>query len=513
MSTDPGAAARRRYPLSLDEQLKALAEDAGVQGFARERERLAGDRYRPLYHLSPPSGHMNDPNGLCQWRGLYHLFYQYRPPNVGQVHWGHAYSDDLVRWKDLPLALYPDTEHDCYSGQTLVEADRVIAIYHGTRSGNAIATASDPLLLNWEKHPGNPVIPMPPPREDGRPYRVFDPCLWREEDGYYSISGSYWDGGNVIDCTAVDHLFHSRDLAEWEYLGPLLVDGFHTEPGEDGAVPNFWPIGNGKHLLLLFSHKRGARYYVGEYDAVAHRFHPDCHGRMAFGLAGGGSARLHAPSATVDEAGRLLAIFNIKEGRPSPEWNDIMSLPRVLSLDKENQLCIEPVAETVSLRGAHTRLASVDIPANGETVLGEVRGSALEIEAVIDPGEAREVGFYVLRSPDGAERTRVSFYRRIPGGKRARSFMQIDPAEASSSADVFAQLPEAGPLALGDGEPLRLRIFIDRSVVEVFANGRQCLTLRVYPDRADSDGVSVFARGSAAKLVSIDAWRMQNIWP
>ena len=71
-----------------------------------------------------------------------------------KLSWGHAVSEDLVRWKDLPIALYPDQEHDCFSGQTLVEDDRVIAIYHGTRAGNAVATASDPLLVDWRKHPG-----------------------------------------------------------------------------------------------------------------------------------------------------------------------------------------------------------------------------------------------------------------------------------------------------------------------------------------------------------------------
>ena len=150
----------------------------------------------------------------------------------------------------------------------------MVAIYHGTQSGNAIATASDPLLLNWEKHPNNPVIPGDnrsttgadiTPNNEG--YRVFDPCIWKEEDGfYYSVSGTFQGGERGADAVGVDHLFRSEDLAEWEYLGPLMEDAFFAEPGEDAAVPNFWPIGNGKHMLLLFSHKRAGRYYIGEYD-------------------------------------------------------------------------------------------------------------------------------------------------------------------------------------------------------------------------------------------------------
>ena len=81
------------------------------------------------------------------------------------------------------------------------------------------------------------------------------------------------------------------------------------------------------------------------------------------------------------------------------------------------------------------------------------------------------------------------------------------------SPEVASRTPEIGPLYLEDGEPLRLRVFIDRSIIEVFANGRQCLTLRAYPVRPDSTGVSVFARGSEAGLVSLTAYQMKTIWP
>jgi len=500
-----------QFPDELAAQEEALAQDAALIAFREARKQLADDPCRPLYHFSPPGGHINDPNGLSHWHGRYHLFYQRRITPSNRVHWAHTVSEDLVRWRDLPLALYPDTEKDCYSGQTLVEPDRVIAMYHGTLSGNAIATASDPLLLNWTKHPRNPVIPMPPPREDGRPYRTFDPCIWKEEDGYYSLSGSYWDGGNVLDCRAVEHLFRSRDLSEWEYLGPMFEDGFHSEPGEDGAVPNFWPIGHGRHMLLLFSHKRAARYYIGEYDRNAHQFHPDHHGRMNFGPVGIGS--LHAPSATIDNQGRFVTIFNIAGGKAIEGWNNgIMSLPRILSLGEDNNLRIAPAGEIESLRGRRIDIGAMEIAANSEIPLPAIRGKAMEIQVEIDPQEAREVGLYVLCSPDGVEQTRISFYRHATP-KRDQSTLQIDVSEASLRSDVHARIPETGPFSLAENEPLRLRIFIDRSVIEVFANERQCLTLRAYPEREDSDRVTLFARGGPARMNRLNAWHMRSIWP
>ena len=498
------------YPDTLDEQVRAVETDDTVRRFSASRERLAeADPYRPLYHFSSPENYMNDPNGLCQWQGRYHMFYQFRPTGVDRVHWGHTVSDDLIHWRDLPMALYPDVERDCFSGQTLVEEGRVIAIYHGTQSGNAIATASDPLLLNWEKHPDNPVIPgtNQGPGEVG--YRVFDPCIWKEEDGYYSISGTYQDGERGIDAVGVDHLFRSKDLADWEYLGSLMEDAFFAEPGEDAAVPNFWPIGNGRHMLLLFSHKRAGRYYIGKYDSDTHRFSPESHGRMNYGPWVVGS--LHAPSATIDDSGRYLGIFNLHKGRDTEETDEMMTLPRHYWLDSTNSLQMAPVNEVEGLRSDHRSINPVEIPGNKEVVLEGIGGKAIELRATIDPGAAREVGLYVLRSPDGTERTRVSLY---PNDHRRfdTSSLQVDVSESSVRDDVWARSAEIGPLELNRDELLELRIFIDRSVIEVFANDRQCLTVRVYPGLDNSRGVSLFARGGGAKLVSLDCWQMHSIW-
>ena len=471
------------YPSTLDEQLKALEGDETVRRFAESRQRLAAvDPYRPLYHFSSPENYMNDPNGLCQWQGRYHMFYQFRPAGVDRVHWGHTVSDDLIHWRDLPVALYPDVERDCFSGQTLVEPDRVIAMYHGTQSGNAIATASDPLLLNWAKRPNNPVIPGDNRSESGAGgYRVFDPCIWKEEDGlYYSVSGTYWKGERGVDAVGVAHLFRSEDLARWEYLGPLMEDAFFAEPGEDAAVPNFWPIGNGRRMLLLFSHKRAGRYYIGRHDVDTHRFTPESHGRMNYGPWVVGS--LHAPSATIDDSGRYLGVFNLHTGRDADDTDEMMTLPRHYWLDSQNALRMAPVAEVESLRRDRRALGPMDIPANAEIPLDGVGGKAIEIRATIEPGAAREVGLYALRSPDGAERTRISLY---PNDHRRfdTSSLQIDVSESSLRGDVWARSAEIGPLGLGAGEALELRVFIDRSVVEVFANDRQCLTVRVYPER------------------------------
>lgn len=498
------------YPTDLDAQLATLTTDPIVQHLQASRERLAADPYRPLYHFSSPENLVNDPNGLCRWQQRYHLFYQFIPDIHGRTLWGHTVSDDLLHWRDLPPALYPDQESHCYSGQTLVEPNRVIAMYHGVDAGNAITTASDPLLLNWRKHPGNPVIPIVPVDACGSPYRIFDPCLWKEEDGYYALSGSHGQGTIKVDARGAMFLFHSPDLADWRFLGKLIDLACHLEAGEDGAVPNFLPIGNGKHILIFFSHARAGQYFIGTYDRAAHRFIPESHGRMNHGPWCIGS--LHAPSAMVDEDGQVIVIFNVWEGKPPSGWNNVMTLPRCLRLDEDGTLNTAPIAAVESLRFGHTRAAPQTIPAHGEVVLYDIAGRSIEIEAVIAPDQAREVGLFVLRSPDGTERTRVSLYQR-EGQRPHTSRLQIDISEATGHPDAFGRAPETGPLSLKAGETLQLRIFLDRSIIEVFANGRQCLTLRAYPQREDSTTVSLFARGGSARLVSLDMWHLRSVWP
>ncbi len=509
---------QRTYAATLDEQLEQLKTDALMLRFAESRKRLSSDPYRPVYHYVNPEGNLNDPNGLCYWQGQWHLFYQAYPPEDPRQHWGHAVSDDLVHWEDLPLAIYPGIERCCYSGSTLVEADRVIAMYHGTLAGNMVAVSGDPLLLNWEKIPGNPVIPMMQPDEMGRPYRVYDPCIWKGENGYYALSGSYWEGEIFDDCRMVQHLFFSQNLERWAYLGSFVEGDIFTAPGEDGAVPYFWPIGD-KHILLFASHQRGSQYLLGDYDKVHHRFKPFAHGRFNFGPIEPGG--VHAPSATPDGKGGVYVIYNINSGKPTQGWNHIMSLVRLLTLREDNTLGIEPAPAVESLRFDHKHVGETSLPANRELVLKGIEGNAMELAAEIEPQDAREICINVLRSPDSEEYTAVKFYRqghmRVSKagweGRHNRDALVIDSSRSSLLPDVLARPPEVAPFELDDGESLKLRLFIDKSVVEVFANGRQCVALRVYPARVDSVGVSIRAQGSDAALRSLEAWQMKPIWP
>ena len=528
----PSKVPQYRFSDDLAEQEAQLAANPMLARFAQSRRELARDPHRPLYHFVSPESTLNDPNGLCFWNRRWHLFYQGYPPEDSRQHWGHAVSDDLIHWRDLPYAIYPDPEDCCYSGSALVEDDRVIAIYHGTRLGNMVATSTDPLLLNWQKVGDGAAIPLPQAGEPPLPYTVFDPCIWKKGEQYYALSGGWLPNGPANKQIRANFLFRSRDLERWEYVHPFIENDQYTVVGDDGACPYFWPIGADKHIFLMYSHMTGGQYLLGDYDTARDKFVVTDGGLFNFGPST--PSGLHAPSAAPDGQGGVIVIFNMNQGKPTAGWNQIMTLPRRLTLDAEDRLLQEPAGDIESLRYDPVSIGESVLPANEEIVLDAVQGNAMELGLELDPAAAPLVELNVLRAPGREEYTRIAFYKhrgnrfklrlsktqamnassaamqRVP--QRYDSLISIDTSYSSILPEALSRAPETAPVHLADDEPLRLRVFIDRSVVEVFVNGKQCLAVRVYPGRDDSLGVSLRAQGSAATLKRLDAWQMRSVW-
>jgi beta-fructofuranosidase len=161
-------------------------------------------RFRQRYHFMAPSGWINDPNGLVYWQGQYHLFYQHNPfkPEWGAMHWGHAYSRDMVHWKHEPIALAPSEAYDldekggCFSGSAVDNQGVLTLIYTGRVNceGEPIETvciAESRDGVHFEKHRANPVISQPP---DTGSRNFRDPKVWRHEDYWYLIAGTCKNG-------------------------------------------------------------------------------------------------------------------------------------------------------------------------------------------------------------------------------------------------------------------------------------------------------------------------------
>ena len=163
-------------------------------------------------------------------------------------------------------------------------------------------------------------------------------------------------------------------------------------------------------------------------------------------------------------------------------------------------------------------LGDIALPANHEILVDEVRGNAMEIIATIDPMEARYISLNVLRSADRSEYTAVNFHREAGKDYANRSWgvrdsiVTIDPTFSSTSGEGQINEPQSCSLPYKPGEPLELRIFVDRCIVEVFVNGQSACLTRVYPENPDSLGLSIQSRGRPAVCRTLRAYPMKRIF-
>ena len=471
------------------------------------------DPHRPRYHFLPPDQWMNDPNGIIHWRGCYHMFYQHNPNGAfwGSMHWGHAVSEDLVHWQHLPIALAPTPDSfdadGVFSGCAVDNAGTVTLVYSGflrSRLGfqyPCVATAADDDLITWVKYPGNPVIREPPPGLDIWQFR--DHTIWREEDGYWyqAIGAAIRDvGGTVL-------LYRSHDLLAWEFLHPLATGDLHQrEPVWGGTMwecPQFIRlVPAGEPAALLIAAWDHATLHtvamVGRYRD--HRFSIENSYKFDYG-----DNYFYAPQSCVDATGRVVLWGWLQEGRPTEAdqaagWSGVMSLPRIISARSDGRLGIAPAPELLALRREHTPLAQASV--TGASVLAAA-GDMLELDITIQPSQAQRCGVQLRRTPDGSEQTRIVY-------DREHATISIDSSDSSLDPAVKCDL-RGGPLLLAAEEPLHLRIYLDRSTVEVFANERACLTGRIYPTSADALGLALFAEGGSAEAWG-DIWQLGSIW-
>ncbi|WP_396611456.1 GH32 C-terminal domain-containing protein [Haloferax sp. S1W] len=470
-----------------------------TEGFEAMRERLGDDHHRPRYHFAGPAHWVNDPNGLIQYRGTYHLFYQYNPggPFHGTIHWGHAVSDDLVNWRDEPVALAPDVDgpdrDGCWSGCAVVDDEGMPTIlYTGGRDHHqlpCLATSDDPMLRTWDKHDDNPIIDTAPADidilgTDDWAAEFRDHAVWKDGDGWYQLVGSAisHEGGVAL-------LYRSSDLREWEFVGPLLAG---TEGhGTVWECPELLAFND--YDVLHVSNYDDVRYFVGHADLATPTFDVESEGLLDYG-------DFYAPQSTVDDRGRTLTWGWIKETRGVESqweagWSGLMSLPRELTVDETGTLRQRPASELTSLRDRHLTVDDCSL-ADGDRTELDLSGNAFELvfDVAVDDTATFELGLF--ESPARSERTAVRY-----DGER----VTVDRKESSHRHDVDRD-SRSMPV---EGTSLSLRVFVDCSVVELFANDRRVLTTRVYPSRADADGVSLAASGGDVAVTQFDAWELE----
>lgn len=176
------------------------------------------EAYKGIYHFTPPHGWLNDPNGIVFFKGRYHLFYQYHPYSAewGPMHWGHAVSNDLIKWEHLPIALTPDMPYDkngCWSGSAVVKDDKLYLIYTGISRFNVktqcLAFSDDG--VNFVKYKNNPIIKasLVADKNERR-----DPYVWKHDEMYYCL----------LAANGCASLYISNDLINWKNKSKIAKD-------------------------------------------------------------------------------------------------------------------------------------------------------------------------------------------------------------------------------------------------------------------------------------------------
>ena len=487
-------------PLPMNDELQTRKDeiDATAMLVREHREALLSDRWRPGYHFVVPEGVAMpfDPNGAIYWKGRYHLFYIFQDKRSGKKrdHWGHVSSTDLFHWRHHPTGLLDGM----YSGNCFLNGHGVPTIcYHQVGLGNALAVALDDNLEEWKKLDSNPITPPSGANgADGERYRSWDPFAWYEGGNYYAIFGG-------------EHPAIAKSLGmegEWRYVGDLFagsVDGVGLN--EDVSCAELFRLGD-KEMLLCISHRLGCRYYLGQWKNE--QFHPESHCQMSWV-----DNTYFAPESLEDDQGRrimwawLLDCADLGT-RFEKGWSGTMSLPRVLSISEqeghEGCLQIAVPKEIERLRYRPFKAENIEIEEDSDIVLEGIGGNSLELALDIDQGASTELGLKVCVSPDGEEQTIIS-YDSVEG------VLVVDTRR--SGPDSASATIEKAPFELDENERLHLRVFVDKSVVEVFANDRQAVARRIYPARTDSLGVRLFAAGGSAELKVLESWHISPANP
>ena len=473
---------------------------------AREyRETLVGDCYRPRYHMTIPEGISVpcDANAGIFYNGRHHMYYIFQDEE-GKHSFGHYASADLLHWTCMPTGPRPSDEsgiHGMFSGNAFIDADgKVRIMYHDVGHGNTMVVAEDDELTKWHVMPDPPMTPV---SGDCEKWRSWDPCGWYENEKYYAIYGWYQPA-----------LFTSDDGIHFTYEGPFMLrEECPFGAYEDVSCPDFFKM-NGKDVLMHISHARGWQYEIGSFDGKV--FHPEHHGRMNF--PGG---QFFAGESYYDDRGRRVLMAWVMDAMLTSSvkelgWSGTMSLPRIVTMSEDGTELYSSVPEEMKT-----------LRYNEKTIDGEVKvriQSEAELSAKLSENGKAGVRFrfnekeYVDCFYDNERKKLCIDYSHssvrddvfhpvrpldIVNNKGAEDFKNCGQSiRRENWGDVTEEMMETGvcggteaPLELGEGEELRLNAFLDGSILELFAGGRQVLTVRIYPADMSECTVSLIGDG------------------
>jgi len=483
-------------PNAVGQDLDATKEDHAKAWAAVEAAvpKAAKDPTRPVYHFRPPAQWMNDICGAIFHKGWYHIFYQLNPYGDGWgadgSAWAHARSKDLARWEHLPIALLPMTrrgERRCNSGCVTRDGNGTPMIFYTfvpkTRKATKLgkrehwaALPGDGELRSWRRVTGGPLMAA---GINGVPANV--PGGWSDPFVFKSGGRTFvtFKSCRGLVCEATD-----KALTKWKYAGRM--------DGVSGECPNFFKLG-GKWVLLRSTYPPSYRTGRFAADKIAFVEDKGKGGTLDYVYGprrpGPWSRGFYGTNVLFDNKDRCVLFAWVSGFKTGRGWNGCMSLPRIITLDKDGDLIQTPAPELEKLRGKSVTVEKT-IVSDGLKFIPGAQGDTIEIVAEFEAGDAAAFGLKLRCSDDG---------------KKALVIRHDGKKLNVAGTDIPAALE-------GKNKKLKLHIFLDRSVMEVFVNdGRYAVTRVNYPGEKDLK-IAAFAETGTATLKSITVWRIKGIW-
>lgn len=460
--------------------LSSIEQDDSRRGM----ENLYGETLRPQFHFSSSRGWNNDPNGLCYFNGEYHLFFQLNPYGVkwGNMHWGHAVSTDLVHWKELDIALYPDPLGPMFSGSAVVD----------WKNTSGLGSEGKPPLILIYTAAGSPSVQCLAYSTDGRQFTKLpenpivkhisggnrDPkVIWHEPTRQW-VMALYVDYPTPAKASAKNGaailLLTSPNLKTWDFCTEK-VEGFYECP-DLFSLPVDGDAKNTKWVLTAAS----SEYMIGAFDGK--KFTPD--GLKLRGHRGRGFYAAQTFSDLSASDGRRIQIGWLQTPSPKMPFDQSMSVPlelKLISTFEGPRLARSPVKELESLRVASKKMGAFELKPEATVVIKA--GELLDVRLEFDLGKATEVELNVRG---------VSIRYDVENQELAVNDLKVRT-----------------PLRAGKQT---LTVLSDCNSFEIFASDGLIYVPLPIIAKDENRSVALSAKGGAAKIMAFEIHQLKSIW-
>jgi len=499
---------------------KAQQTDVNPAGGAGEP--LYFERYRPQYHFSPPLNFMNDPNGLVYYQGVYHLFYQYNPFGLraGNQSWGHAVSDDLVYWENLPIAISVTAAGFIFSGSAVVDASNTSGFFTSAGEGGLVAIYTLAVYaggrgvsqtqniaysrdggLTFTDYPSNPVI-------DRGEAQFRDPqVFWHAPTDRWIMA--------VAESREWKVLFYaSSDLKSWVQVGSFGPAGFL---GYQYEVPNLMPVsveGTDQHKwVLLISINPGApqggsatQYFVGEFDGST--FVPDDGGTRFMEFAKDAYAMQTYNNLPTDDVVGITWLSNWQYTNvvPTFPWRGQMTTPRVLTLrttttDSGYVLAQNPVPALEKLRDQVLHSGPVMLEEATPFILSLDGHQSFEVEVT---AASSGTGMAMISLVNDAETLVVAY-------DWSGKMVYVDRGGTQGFSNPYFTDTFASNYVTVDNT-VKLRILIDVSTLELFVDDGSRVATSLFFFKNLPDSLVFSSQGRGIQLTNLQVYSYRSIW-